>query len=390
MTKRDAQDLFGGYGGTWELPADFQPLPLQYFSPQAVILSKGSLDSPERERFVRRICATYPEAAVIEQLDVPHNRIDLKADDSLQHHRQGKRTLVLGELKKAVRFSEEEDNTCPNYWHFSVYGFCPYGCKYCYLAGTHGVWFSPTVKIYVNLPEILDQVDRIAQRHARPIAFYHGKLQDGLALDPLTAYSTVLVPFFAQHPYARQVLLTKSANVDRLLELNHSGHTILSWSLNPPEIIERYEQNVPSLEERLDAMRRCGEAGYPLRAVIMPMIPHPDWERQYTEFLERLLGTVRLQRLTLGGICIYRQARRLMEAQLGRNNAISGNMNHDRERGDGRARYHPALRARMYQHLTNIARDIQPDLELALCLEEPTVWESVQLIGRQGHCNCVL
>jgi len=60
----------------------------------------------------------------------------------------GKKTLVFGVHKSALRFSGEDGNTCPNYWHFSPYGFCPYDCQYCYLAGTPGVRFSPTVKIF--------------------------------------------------------------------------------------------------------------------------------------------------------------------------------------------------------------------------------------------------
>lgn len=296
----------------------------------------------------------------------------------------------MGELKDAVRFSEEAANTCPNYWHYSVYGFCPYGCQYCYLAGTHGVWFSPTVKIYVNLPEILEQIDRTARRLARQVAFYHGKLQDGLALDPLTAYSTVLVPFFARHPFARQVLLTKSASVERLLTLDHGGRTTLSWSLNPPAIAECYERNVPSARLRLDAMLRCAAAGYPLRAVIMPIIPHPDWRQLYTEFLQELLVTVPLERLTLGGICIYRQARQLMERHLGGDNPISRAITINQDRGDGRSRYASALRASMYNHLIQVARAIKPNLELALCLEDPALWDQVLLQGGQGRCNCVL
>ena len=146
------------------------------------------------------ICRLYPEAKITECLDTPHNRIELNETDIPALYRTGKQTLVFGELKNAVRFSEEEGNTCPNYWHFSPYGFCPYGCKYCYLAGTQGVKFSPTVKIYVNLPEMLAEIDRIARRLEKPTAFYIGKLQDALALDPLTAYSTVLIPFFAAHP----------------------------------------------------------------------------------------------------------------------------------------------------------------------------------------------
>ncbi len=103
------------------------------FRPTRIVLAKGSNRTEARRRFASRICAAYPEAEVVEAFDTPHNRVDLGTADPLQSHNRGKRTLVLGEHRSAVRFSEEEGNSCPNYWHFSPYGFCPYGCHYCYL-----------------------------------------------------------------------------------------------------------------------------------------------------------------------------------------------------------------------------------------------------------------
>lgn len=372
------------------LPVGYTPHRPAHLDVERICLAKGSLATPERARFVEGICALYPDAERIKRLDTPHNRIDLGEPDPLARHRLGKRTLVFGEHKSAVRRSEEEGNACPNYWHFSPCGFCFYGCTYCYLAGTRGVWYSPTVKVYVNLPEILREIDRVANRLARPTAFYLGKLQDGLALDPLTAYSTVLVPFFAGHEHARQVILTKSADVDHLLGLNHGGHTILSWSLLPPEIAPRFEENVPSADERLDAMKRCAEAGYPVRAVLMPLIPVAGWESVYPGFVARLLSEVPIRRLTLGGICSYRGARNLMERKLGRKNVISANFEAGRGCRDGRLRYPPGLRVSMYSCVVEAARRVNPDIELALCLEEQPVWQAVGLGERVGRCNCVL
>ncbi len=181
------------------LPDNYEPNHPPYFNVARIYLAKGSRSTPERRRYVERIIKLYPEAQVVECLNTPHNRIELNETDALALHRRGKQTLVFGELKNAIRFSEEEGNTCLNYWHSSPYGFCPYGCKYCYLAGTQGVQFSPTVKIYINLPEMLAEIDFIARRLRKPTAFYVGKLQDALALDSLTAYSTVMIPFFAEH-----------------------------------------------------------------------------------------------------------------------------------------------------------------------------------------------
>jgi len=390
MGKDITGNLFQKHTPSWNLPGDYHPVRPPHFDVERIVLAKGSVSTPERQGFVERICALYPDAPVSDSTGISHNRIDLGQSTPIALHHEGKRTLVVGELASAVRFSEEEGNSCPNYWHFSPYGFCPYGCKYCYLAGTRGVWYSPSVKIYVNLPEIINRIDRIANHLAQPTAFYLGKLQDGLALDPLTAYSTALVPFFAPHPWARQVILTKSASVDRLLDLDHGGHTILSWSLNPPEVADAFEENVPSVAERLEAMRHCAERGYPIRAVIMPIIPVVNWRRVYEAFLTELLRTVPLQRLTFGGICIYKGARRLMETKLGRDNPISGEIAEDSSEGDGRARYSPALRLKMYKYMIACARRIHPELELALSLEDVEIWEGLGIRSRLGRCNCVL
>lgn len=372
------------------LPSGFTPVPPKYFDVQRIFLSKGCLSTPERERFVRQICDVYPESDLIERLDTPHNKINLGEMDSLSKHRKGKKTLVFGEHKDAVRYSEESGNTCPNYWHFSTYGFCPYGCKYCYLAGSLGVWFSPTIKIFVNIEDLINAIDRVAFKQGRPTAFYAGKLQDGLALDPLTAFSTVLVPFFARHRFARQIILTKSANMERLLSLEHGGHTILSWSLNPPEIAARSEENVPSVDERIAAMRACAERGYPVRAVIMPIIPVEGWEDIYAGFLRRLLKEVKLQRLTIGGICSYRNALSLMNRKAGADNEVSHNIDNNGRGNDGRSRYGRQLRTAMYDHMVSQVRKISPNLELALCLEEDSVLQAVDLTESQGRCNCLL
>ena len=384
-------NLFGQSNIKYSLPVDYTPVRPDYFDVSSIYLAKGSISTPERKRFVERICGLYPEIKVKKCLQVPHNRVNLGEGNALILHKTGKRVLVVGELQSSIRFSKEEGNTCPNYWHFSPYGFCPFGCKYCYLAGTQGVKFSPTVKIYVNLPEMLQEIDNIAMRQGKPTAFYLGKLQDSFALDPLTAYSTVLIPFFAHHPCARFTLLTKSTNVAHVLNLQHHGHTILSWSINPPEVCRLFEENVPGVEEHLTAMRQVAAAGYPVRAVMMPIIPIENWQEAYTSFTKYLLDTVPIQRLTLGGICIYRGARKLLEAKMGLTNFISIHID-DKvgNTGDGRSRYSRELRKKMYSLISEIVKKLRPDLELALCLEEESLWNDVGLQKSRGHCNCVL
>jgi DNA repair photolyase len=368
----------------------YRPRPVSGFTPSRIVLAKGSNAPISRRRMLEAIIAAYPQAEVVEAFDTPHNRISLGDLNALSLHYEGKRTLVLAEHNSAIRQSTEEGNTCPNYWHFSPYGFCPYDCSYCYLAGTQGVRYSPTVKIFLNLPEILSEVDRVARQFGKPTAFYLGKLQDGLALDPLTGYSREIISFFATHPLARMTLLTKSADVSNLLALDHRGHSILSWTVNPHVVIESFEPNTPSLEDRILAMEACAIAGYPLRAVVMPIIPMTDWETIYGEFLAQLLSRVRLSRITLGSICSYTQAMRLTEQKLGPQNPISLQLDKRRNSADGRSRFPLEMRDRGYRRLLSVIRKIDPELEVGLCLEESSMFDVLDLRASLGRCNCVL
>ncbi len=348
------------------LPTDYEPGPVKHFDVERIILSKGSLDTPERESFVRRICDVYPKVPIEEQLDTAHNRIRFEESSPMSRHGTGKRTLLFGKLKKAVLATHHPPNTYPDYWYFSVYGHCPYGCKYCYLAGTPGVWHSPSVKIYVNLAEIIAQISYKVKKLGKATGFHLGRFQDALALEPLAAYSTKLIPFFAKHRHARQVLLTKSNSVEHLLDLDHGGHTILAWSLNPPEIADLYEENLPSVWERIDAMERCAARGYPIRAALAPVIMHGDWESSYTALIRELLSRVRLQRLSLGRFFICPRAIHLMEQHLGKTNAIT-QMFTNRGRTNPDALFAPHHRDEVCGRLENVARSVQPDIEIGYC-----------------------
>ncbi len=368
---------------------NYQPKPAPHFHPDRIVLTKGSFQAVQQRDFVQAICNLYPRGQVIERFDISHNRFELGGSDPLELHYKGKKTLLFGVHKSALRFSDEDGNTCPNYWHFSPYGFCPYDCQYCYLAGTPGVKFSPTVKIFVNIGEILDQIAAVAFKLSEPTAFYLGKLQDGLALDPLTGYSRLIVPFFAQQKYARLTLLTKSANVDNLLDLDHQGHTILSWSLNAGEISNAFESNVPSPDERIGAMRRCANAGFPVRAVIMPIIPIEGWQGIYSRFLGKLLESVPLDRITLGQICSYSGALQLTERKLSKDNPISRMLEKDKSK-DGRIRFPIKLRIVVYRYLIDTIKKLQPQLQFGLCMEEADTLRALNMENFIGRCNCVL
>lgn len=177
--------------------------------------------------------------------------------------------------------------------------------------------------------------------------------------------------------------------MENLLDLDHQGHTVLSWSLNPSEIFDRFESNVPLPDERIIAMQRCAGAGYPLRAVIMPIIPIECWQKIYTGFLENLLSSVPLYRITLGQICSYSGALQLTEHKLGKDNLIS-KMLEKKKSKDGRARFPTKVRIEVYRCLIDKIRKLQPQLQIGLCMEEKDVFKALDVENFIGRCNCVL
>jgi len=358
------------------------------FSPERIILTRGSLATGARRRFVEAICRVFRSARVVEALDRNHMRLGgfLPRGDGARRQ-AGRRTLVVGAIANPLRLSQERGVVCPNYFHFSTTGYCPYGCAYCYLAGSCSTVVAPVLKVFVNLEDVLEAISRRARTLSRPRSFYLGKLQDALALDPLTGFSRVLVRFFAEQPRARLVMLTKSDCVDNLLGVEHGGNTAVSWSVNPREVCREFESGAPALARRLAAARACQEAGYKVRFVIMPVLPVSDWRRAYSELIATLSNGIEPQRLTIGGICSYPGALRLTRRALGADNLVNRTVQ-GAPSADGRRRFPRELRVALYRHILEEAAARMPRVPVALCLEEAEVWRAVGLDPAPPACNC--
>jgi DNA repair photolyase len=301
--------------GVSDLLRNHEPQLPDHLEVEQIVLAKGSLATPSREAFARRICDLFPSAEVRTEPDTPGGRVRVPGQSVLARLERGKRILVLDELKSSVRSSAEEPSS-QNYWSFSTHTNCSYGCRYCYLAAARTVWFSPAIRVHVNLEEIIQEIDRVAYSQGSTTAFCLGRLQDALALEPLTGYSKVLVRFFSNHRFARQILATKSDSVDRLLELEHGGRTTLCWSLIPAEIADSLEVHVPSVESRIRAMKRCAEKGYPVRARIQPVFPKEEWRGAYVALVKNLVSELPLDRICFGGAYTNGRVKYLMKRRL--------------------------------------------------------------------------
>ena len=187
----------------------------------------------------------------------------------------GKRTLMIGQTSSFVGHFDGRLGSnvrCrPYYKLVPVSNGCPYYCTYCYLAFVYRKC-SPLVKININTKMMFRQIRRVLSRTDGKVSYNMGEMLDSLALDHITNLTTMLIPFFAGFKRAFLMLVTKSNNIGNLLAIESNRHTVVPWSLNSQQMIEQYELGTASLDERIEAARKCREHGYRIQFRIDPGI----------------------------------------------------------------------------------------------------------------------
>jgi len=264
---------------------------------------------------------------------------------------------------------------CCGYHVVNTITNCPMDCSYCVLQGYLN---NPFLTLYSNWEDLLEEIETFLSSH--PQSFLRlgtGELSDSLALDPVFPISPILIPFFAQRNHAVLELKTKSAEVDHLFHLDHRKRTIISWSLNPPQMIGGEEMGTASLEKRIGAAQKCQERGYPLGFHFDPIIFYQEWEKGYQETIVSLFKKIDSKGIvwiSLGGFRYPPQLKAIAKERFPDTKIFLGELFPGR---DGKFRYLKEIRIGMYEKMVGWLRDVNPNLFIYLCMESKEVWERV-------------
>ena len=276
---------------------------------------------------------------------------------------------------------------CCGYYVINAITNCPMDCSYCVLQGYLN---NPFLTLYSNWDDLLKEVESFLSDHPqRFLRLGTGELSDSLALDSIFPLSQLLISFFAERNNGILELKTKSAEVNHLLHLNHHGKTVFSWSLNPTKMIEEEETRTASLQERMDAAKRCQERGYPIGFHFDPIIYHEGWEKGYQETILSLFKRIDPKRviwISLGGFRYPPQLKAIAKERFPNTRIFLGELFPGK---DGKFRYFKEIRIEMYQKMADWLRDVDPSLFVYLCMESREVWEKVfgWAPGNSQHLN---
>lgn len=296
-----------------------------------------------------------------------------------------KNKFTVSELKKPLIFIIKERGDfikkCPctkghlncGYWIFNLGFGCPFDCSYCFLQQYSNF---PGIILPANIEDFFSSFNKFSKNLKKPIRIGTGEFCDSLALDDITEYSKILIPYFKN----KNVLFefkTKSNNIANLLSLKPSANIIISWSLNPAPVIETEEKGTTTLEERLEAAREVQNAGYSVGFHFDPIIHLEGWQKLYGKVIDKLY--TKLKRpfawISLGTLRSNRQLKTIFELRFPESNIFYGELFLGK---DKKLRYPKLIKEEIYRQMIGKIRHYDKKTPIYLCMEDKNTWANLE------------
>lgn len=182
-----------------------------------------------------------------------------------------------------------------NNYYFSHMYNCIFDCKYCYL---QGMFNSANYVLFVNYESFFLEIKKkLDERPNEDIYFFSGYDCDSLALEKVTGFARSFIKFFRQFKRGFLELRTKSCKVDDFLKIMPTENIIFAWSLNPQNIITKFEDKTPTLEKRLDSILKLQQRRWKIGLRFDPIILENGFEKTYNNFFEYIFKKLKIENI---------------------------------------------------------------------------------------------
>jgi spore photoproduct lyase len=273
------------------------------------------------------------------------------------------------------------DVVCPHFLELKwAYG-CPYDCSWCYLKGT--LRFRPNGKepVIKDLDKIMLHTRTFLDDVETPEILNTGELADSLMSENThNPFSKLIIPLFEAQNKHKVLFLTKSSNVENLLEIEPHNQVIISFSLNAIPVAGKWEK-APKIIKRLEAAQKLHDVGYEIRVRIDPMVPIENWEKHYVHLVDLIFERFAPERITLGSL-------------RGLQSTINGCTDKSwvkylSESSNWGRKIDLATRQRMYLSVIEHLNSQYQYKNVALCKEAIQMWDIIDKDYKKIKCNCV-
>ncbi|MBT6341518.1 MAG: hypothetical protein HOJ48_19720 [Desulfobacula sp.] len=373
------------------------------WKPKEIIINEKVKNDPATKYFLNKckgVPVTYVDNGrstnIVENSKVLHSC----GKKMLSQIIAGKQVVYISPAGTAVDLFDMPDDRmlCPHFDRLKLASNgCFYQCDWCYLKLTYRAAF-PFITVKVEHDKIKKQLAKRLAQTKDSVIFNSGELADSLSMDHLTGAGREFIPWFGNTENGYLFMLTKSDNVDDILDLDHKERIIVAWSMNNDIISKKFEIGAPTFERRLNAAEKVQKAGYPLRIRLDPIVPFDGWEKAYAGTIKSIFDKVSPERMTIGTL-------RFEKGFYGmRNNifttgpelpGILDNMEPMFEPKlfdglkspkSGKYSFSEDKRTEIFKFVINEIRKYS-DCKIALCKESANVWDDTGL--ELSKCSCV-
>jgi DNA repair photolyase len=287
--------------------------------------------------------------------------------------------------------SVDEGCICHLRWTLDPCVGCFHACTYC------GFRNLTCMSMTLNVEDLIARNREIMRLVPSQKNWHTGGASDIFCFEPEYGYTEQLLNTAAAED--RNVLFyTSTDNVDFLRDLEHRDRAIIEWTISPEGLV-KWERRAPSLRARLEAMKKCQDAGCTVRCQFAPFVPLVNWKDEYRDMLRKLFSVVEPDFVAIHMVrwCGRHVSRTLREwfGESGIDPEYMA-MVEAAEQNGGMA-YFPgghnipaAGRERIYRFMIDEIRAHSAEIPIVLCRETPEMWDLYggELNVSPANCGC--
>lgn len=379
---------------------------MERWRPREIIVNQKVRKDPVTEYFIQQcphIPITYVETGIAKHIVQKSEILSGAGDSMLEKILAGKRVVYIAPATDVVDvFTMPDDRmVCPHFDRLKLASNgCFYQCDWCYLKLTYRAAF-PFITVRAQYDQIKEQILKKLTQTNAPMMFNSGELADSLSMEHLTRAGREFIPWFGNSDTGYLFMLTKSDNVDDILNLSHNEHTVIAWSMNNETVSKKFEIGAPPFNRRLEAARKVQMSGYPVRVRLDPIVPFDGWQNAYKETIEKIFSTISPDRITLGTLRFeegfYKMRNSIFTSGTDLPDFLEGmqpmfpakNFPGLKRPKSGKYSFSEEKRTEIFSFTIKEIRKYS-DCKIALCKESSSVWKKLALPLSRCSCVCQL
>jgi hypothetical protein len=267
-----------------------------------------------------------------------------------------------------------DDIVCRPAWRVHLTNGCPHKCFYCGLGGI--------ITAMMNVEEYIVHLDELAQANPWEKTFLFEDDSEAFALEPEYGAVEDLANYMAGTPDRYLLIHTKSANVDFLEHIPEAARKriIIVWSLTARTQSAILEAGSGTMEQRIEAARKCHEWGITTRFKFKPIVPVKGWREEVSEMTRLVFEHTHPDLISLFTLCWmdYADLIKLVDTEMLDPVYLEAARQAAEELGKSRVRPFPEwVRREIYEFCLDKIRSYDQNIPVVICTESLSMWKEL-------------